>query len=486
MWLRRSPGGLGPLPDESIPEPDYNIPCYQLSNNDNYSAELMGRTEILRDIDRTFFPNKAPKTLSELDLKFAQLKTYCLHGPGGIGKSQLAAEYARSRKAHFDVIIWLDASDEHKLRDSYIKFANALGIHEHDPAAALNQVHGWLRRPVVNRFRTSGPFVQWLMILDAVDDPKNHFADQNWAGSDLGYGCLIVTGRRYTIRTPEYFGQNGVELDPLPKQDAAKMILQRTGRSREDNASAIAEAIAEDWGCFPITMVCIASFIRRGSLTLSDFLSLGMPERRDILLSDWSSGGKSYNLGVVWSFEHVSPEESTLLDLISLLNPSCIRESIFTRFPEEAFALQYFPGNQRFKTFEIASSALEGTFTLLRRKTEDHYPSIYIHRTIRDTLFARLCSSNRLQDTFDAAVGLVGSLFYATANKDVSYACLPSRERNECDALILHVESLVMVYEGMNSQLQRKCATYKWARLLAEAAWYVQPRFEQSLNLTRY
>lgn len=472
---------VDPLPDDSIPEPDYNIPYCALNSTGSHDVELVGRTEVLSDIDNCFLPNDAPKTLAETEEE-GRLRKYCLHGTGGIGKSQVAIEYARSRKQHFEVIVMLNALTQESLMESYGKFAKGLGIVDDsaintsgklDKTIVMNQVQSWLEKPIRNRSKPAGPFVRWLVIMDEVDKPEELFAQDHWFWPATGCGCLLITGKQSTIQTIAYFGQNGWELDLLPKGDAADMILQLTQKNKEHNAPTNAEAIVEEWSCFPLTLLCISSVIVRNDWTLTHFLSLRDPERQVILRSDWSLMGKTYNLATAWAFSVLSKEEKTLLDLVSLLDSTDIQERIFTRHPEEAFALPDFPGNQGVKTFESVRSALKST-ALLRRKTEYHYPSIYVHRTIRDTLFARLSEIDRLRDTFCAAVGLVGSLFPATVIKDVNYSNLSSRERNECDALIPHVESLVEVYEGMKSPLRSSCATYKWARLLAEAAWYVQ------------
>ena len=368
---------LDPLPDDSVLETDYNIPYFPLNSTGSHDGEFVGRAEVLKDIDSIFLPNKAPN-LFEVKDKDVRPKIYCLHGTGGIGKSQVATEYARSRQENFDVVVMLNARNLSTLIESYKKFAKDLGIVDDnaiditsgtlDETIVMNQVQSWLESPTRNRSKPEGPFVRWLVIMDEMDEPEELFTQRNWFWPKKACGCLLITGKQSILQSIAYFGRNGQELGLLLKEDAARLILELTQKSREHNALSNAEAIAEEWGCFPLTLLCISSVIVRKDWTLSHFRSLGKTERQDILRSDWSLLGETYNLATAWAFDVLSAEENTLLDLVSLLDSTDIQERIFTSFPEEAFVLPSFPGNQGVKTFESARSALKGT-ALLRQKT---------------------------------------------------------------------------------------------------------------------
>jgi hypothetical protein len=54
------------------------------------------------------------------------LKSVGLHGLGGIGKTQLAAEYAYRHTDAYDAIFWLKAETEARLRESVCAYAGAM------------------------------------------------------------------------------------------------------------------------------------------------------------------------------------------------------------------------------------------------------------------------------------------------------------------------------------------------------------------------
>ncbi|MAD88052.1 MAG: hypothetical protein CL912_34270 [Deltaproteobacteria bacterium] len=53
-------------------------------------------------------------------------RTVVLHGLGGIGKTQLAAAYAKRQKDSYSAIIWLNIKDEDSLKQSFVKAAKRI------------------------------------------------------------------------------------------------------------------------------------------------------------------------------------------------------------------------------------------------------------------------------------------------------------------------------------------------------------------------
>jgi len=78
----------------------------------------------------------------------AVTQVYAIHGLGGVGKTQLAAHYARTHRGEYDVIWWLRAEAPATLRADLAALAVALGlvdvdVDERDGVAVAC---GWLER----------------------------------------------------------------------------------------------------------------------------------------------------------------------------------------------------------------------------------------------------------------------------------------------------------------------------------------------------
>jgi hypothetical protein len=132
-----------------------------------------------------------------------------LHGLGGIGKTQLAAAYAKQHKDNYSAIFWLNIKDEDSVKQSFVKVAKQIS-REHpldlrlsivDTNENLDEVvdtvKAWLSLPNNTR---------WLMIYDNYDNPKlpgktdpaavdiRRFFPESYQGS------IIITTRSSEVR----------------------------------------------------------------------------------------------------------------------------------------------------------------------------------------------------------------------------------------------------------------------------------------------
>ena len=124
---------------------------------------------------------------------------------GGIGKTQLAVEFARMHHRRFSSVFWLDGRSEESLKRSIASCANRIlagQISEtsrtysaggsNDLNAVIKEVMGWLART-----DNTG----WLLIIDNVDrdynihhlDPKAY--DVKRYLSEADHGSVLLTTR---------------------------------------------------------------------------------------------------------------------------------------------------------------------------------------------------------------------------------------------------------------------------------------------------
>ncbi|KAL2131177.1 hypothetical protein VTI74DRAFT_5443 [Chaetomium olivicolor] len=132
-----------------------------------------------------------------------QRRIFVLHGLGGIGKTQLAVEFARRHKRTFSSVFWLDSRSEDRLRQILANYAgkipegqipersrNAVLDSKQDLKTAVVDVLDWLAQPDNS---------DWLLIFDNVDQDANQ-------GSETGaydvrrylpgdHGSVLITTR---------------------------------------------------------------------------------------------------------------------------------------------------------------------------------------------------------------------------------------------------------------------------------------------------
>lgn len=130
-------------------------------------------------------------------------RIFVLYGLGGIGKTQLAADFARRHKGAFSSVFWLDGRSEDQLRQSLAGYASKIpkgqipdrsrdaGLNsEKDVDLVVADVLDWLGRP---------DNVDWLLVFDNVDQD---FEQGNGTGAyDVrrylpgDHGSVLITTR---------------------------------------------------------------------------------------------------------------------------------------------------------------------------------------------------------------------------------------------------------------------------------------------------
>ena len=165
------------------------------------------------------------------------LKSFAICGVGGLGKTQIAVEYAYTSKDDFDTIFILQASDWRKLVQSFTEISVELGLETESAAAdqimSKDIVLEWLSQPV-RQIKEAARSVDdaeqsdrtWLLIFDNADDLS--VLRDFWPVS--GNGSVLVTSRDPLAKTRIHVSvAKGLDLDPLEPPEAFQLLRDLTG-----------------------------------------------------------------------------------------------------------------------------------------------------------------------------------------------------------------------------------------------------------------
>ncbi|WP_327594038.1 FxSxx-COOH system tetratricopeptide repeat protein [Streptomyces chartreusis] len=173
-----------------------------------------------------------------------------LDGRGGVGKTQLAAEYAHRFCGEYELVWWVRAEDPALIPGQLALLAVETGAAQPDtpPEKAVQALGHELR----SRAR-------WLVVFDNAEDPE---ALADFVPS--GAGHVLITSRN-----PDWHGvASPLDVDVLARREAIDLLRRRTPWLSETDAGRLAEALDD----LPLALVQAAAVLT--TTTVDDYLAL--------------------------------------------------------------------------------------------------------------------------------------------------------------------------------------------------------------------
>jgi tetratricopeptide (TPR) repeat protein len=378
--------------------------------------------------------------------------TQAIMGLGGVGKTQLALEYAYRYAGEYDAVWWLHAEEPVALARDYVALASHLGIAE---VADQERTVSEVRQALSHRQRT-------LLVFDNATAPS---AIKPYL--PVGQGRRVIV----TTRAHTWPGATSQDVNELSLESAIEFLLRRTNPqilAAEKAAAApeeapgkmaAAEDIATRLGCLPLALEQAAAYVETCGKTLADYAAL-LKKRGLAVLEKGAPHGYEQTVGTTWAlaFEQVQascPAAAELLDLCAFLAPDAIYVDELGR------ASQHLPdklvqtlGDE--VALDEAKASLLG-FSLMRLEGK----AISIHRLVQEVTRERMDPETRNQ-WLVAAVRTVNALFPDDSD-DV-------RTWPLCSRWLVHAVAVV------NRKSAAELDASACSRLLNQAALYLQHR----------
>ncbi|KAF2468654.1 uncharacterized protein BDR25DRAFT_335130 [Lindgomyces ingoldianus] len=404
------------------------------------------------------------------------LKVAAICGIGGIGKTQLALNYANTSRETFQAIAWIQADTQTKLVQSLSTFASKLGLLKkeggEDDYQSVQKVRDWLNN--------SGK--AFLLVFDNVEDSR--ILSQIWPASNKG--SIIITSRSLAVAARR--AKKIMQLKSFDDDMATGILYDLTGLQPADEADAkAAKEICELIGGLPLAMAHMSSLIQDRGYTYEEFLALYKKHTERIFVKDQSQIDYEHTLNTVWdlSFQSLSQNARVLLEFLSLFDPDMIPERLLigTRAENLESRLKFLSDD--FDFGEVVSELITKTSLICRLTTSK---SISMHRLVKFAMLIRVPEDEQTL-YLDNAIQLLYHAFPNTWDQRGPQQGHGWRSWETCSAIVPHLSSLMSLQNQYNmkatntevfAELIFRIGTYLWEN---EQPTTAKSFFEYSLTL---
>jgi tetratricopeptide (TPR) repeat protein len=251
-----------------------------------------------------------------------------ISGLGGIGKTQLALEYAYRYHQDYQVVLWARAESTEALVSSYVAIASLLQLPEREAKEQeiiVQAVKTWLQ---THR--------DWLLILDNADELA---LLPDFLPPVLG-GHLLLTTRAAAVGRLAH----RLEIEILLPGQGALFLLRRAGliapdaelpqASQEERDLAL--QITQELGGLPLALDQVGAYLEETGMDVASYWNIYQQHRADLLqrravvVDDHPAP-----VATTWSLsfqvvEEKNPAAAELLRLCAYLAPDAIPEEILS------------------------------------------------------------------------------------------------------------------------------------------------------------
>jgi tetratricopeptide (TPR) repeat protein len=243
---------------------------------------------------------------------------HALHGIGGVGKTQVAIEYAYRFGSEYDLVWWIPADQAVLVPSSLAALSPRLGL----PEATASGIQD-AASAVLEALRRGEPYSRWLLIFDNADEPEDitEFIPR-------GVGHVLITSRNQrwqgVVET--------VEVDVFNRTESVDFLNKRVPRAI---APPDAILLAQELGDLPLALEQAGALQAETGMSVEEYLRL-LREQTSALLAESKPSEYPVSMTAAWklsvtNLELKQPAALELLNCCAFFGPDPVPRDVFRR-----------------------------------------------------------------------------------------------------------------------------------------------------------
>ena len=390
-------------------------------------------------------------------------------GLGGIGKTQIAIEYAHRHHNEYNYVLWVNAATPITLIQGFVQIARLLQLplkEGQDQNIVVEDVKQWL----ANHDR-------WFLILDNADD------------LNLAHEFLPTTGKGHILLTTRDSATGSIanfDVEKMDKQESmelllrrAKILASRAPLSQTSEADQVtASAIVDEMDGLPLAIDQAGAYIEETQCSLPAYLNAFQQRRSEFLrLRGRASKEHPDAVAATWSLnfeqvEQLNPTAADLLRACAFLAPDAIPiEMIVTGASQLGPFIQPIAIDP---TLLDKSLSVLLHYSLVRRNKDDN--TLSIHRLVQAMVKITMDDANQ-HEWAERIVQAVNQAFPDVIDIDTWPQCKRYLPHAQACAELVKQYSLVFSEAG---RLLNLAGYYLYTHALYVEA---EPLLKQSLDI---
>ncbi|QBD80547.1 XRE family transcriptional regulator [Ktedonosporobacter rubrisoli] len=391
--------------------------------------------------------------------------TWALYGLGGVGKTQIALEYAYRYGLEYSAVFWIAAETVESIVASFRAIAEKLEIVERQQAEQhliISAVQYWIET-----------HSKWLLIWDNLED----FSLFQRFLPSIRRGAALITTRCQVFGTLA----QGLAIPAMEAEEALLFLLSRAkvlkGEAAHEQMEQFrryapdeyiaGEELVKNMEALPLALDQVGAYIEESGCSISDYLQqyrrqyYGLLKRRGGLVSGHPNSVVTTLLLACRSVARHDPEALELLYCCTFLAPDAIPEELFIDSSCQEMEKSNCP-NLSYRFDQIVAALRR--FSLILRHPETH--TFSIHRLVQVVLRAEM-SEQKLYKYLHLVIHALNSHFPEDH-------CSPKLWVT-CERLLPHVLTVISIISDQQGtpevvEVLRKTADYLRERIQYEQA----------------